>query len=253
MKHFKHILQQEYLRRVGKNPHYSLRAFAQHLDVNHAILSMVLSGKRKITKAMVTKFSKNLGLSPVEVQKFIETEFTESEKDFYLLQNDVFAFISEWYFDAILELTLIPQVNLNPKYISQILGITVFQATYGLELIERLGLLTKDQDGRYKLTYKNSTNILDPDTTTTAQRNYQKSVLEKSLEALESVDRKKRDHTSTTIAIHSKDLPRAKEIIKKFRYDLNTFMQRDESVLNEVYQLQVSFFPLTNAEVSYEN
>lgn len=256
MKDFKNILQQEYLRRVSKNPHYSLRAFAQHLDVNHAILSMVLSGKRKVTKNMVMKFSNALGLSPQETSKYLEEEISEAEKSFFLLQNDVFSFISEWYYDAILELTLVPKTKIEPKTISQILDIPLVQATIALETLERLELLKKNDQGRYEITYKNSINYLDPDTTTSAQKNYQRSVLEKSLEALENIDRKKRDHTSTTMAINSKDLQKAKELIKKFRHDLNAFMQRDESDLDEVYQLQVSFFPLTITDSnrsSYEN
>ncbi|MGE3610967.1 MAG: TIGR02147 family protein [Bacteriovoracaceae bacterium] len=245
MEHFKNILQQEYLRRVRKNSHYSLRAYAQHLNVNHAILSMVLSGKRKITKGMVIKFSTALGLNPEEMNKYLQTEMNEAEQSFFLLQSDVFSFISEWYYDAILELTAIPHARLEPKAIAQILDITVIQATLALETLERLELLKKNDKGRYELAYKNSTNILDHNTTTSAQKNYQKSILEKSLEALETIDRKYRDHTSTTMAISLQDLPAAKELIRKFRQDLNAFMQKDQSRLDEVYQLQVSFFPLT--------
>jgi uncharacterized protein (TIGR02147 family) len=256
MQDFKNLLQSEYLKRVSKNKSYSLRAYAQHLGINHATLSTLLSGKRKVTKATVLTLSRALGLSPDEVTRFLVNESQEhtlEEKAFHLLQNDVFSFISEWYYDAILELSLIPHIQIEPKAIALILNITTLQATMALDILERLELFKKDENGKFVITYKNSTNILDPETTTSAQKNYQKSVLEKSIEALESVDRKKRDHTSTTMAISSKDLPKAKEIIKKFRHDLNAFMQKDESSLDEVYQLQVSFFPLTNKEVSYEN
>ncbi len=259
METFKGLLQQEFLRRVSKNKNYSLRAYAQYLGINHATLSTILSGKRKITKPTVITLSKALGLGPEEVQKFLSGESTPEsmeERDFFLLQNDVFSFISEWYFDAILELSVIPHVNLSPKAISAVLNISVPQASMAIETLERLELLKKNDEGKYVITYKNSSNILDPDTTTSAQKNYQRSVLEKSIEALENMDRKKRDHTSTTMAISSQDLPKAKEIIKKFRQDLNAFMQRDESALDEVYQLQVSFFPLTENTTqgsTYEN
>lgn len=253
MEDFKNVLQQEYLRRVSKNRSYSLRAYAQHLGINHATLSTILSGKRKITKATVLTLSKSLGLSPSEVTKFIASEQNIEQKAFHLLQNDVFSFISEWYFDAILELSLIPRVNLEPRAIALTLNISVVQAALALETLERLELLTRDANGNFKLTYQNTSNVLDPDVTSSAQKNYQRSVLEKSLEALESIERTKRDHTSTTMAINAKDLPKAKEIIKKFRHDLNAYMQRNVNGLDEVYQLQVSFFPLTNKGASYEN
>jgi uncharacterized protein (TIGR02147 family) len=159
-----------------------------------------------------------LGLTPEEVDKYLQNEIEEAEKSFFLLQNDVFSSISEWYYDAILELTLVPRVRLEPKAIAQVFEIPIMQATLALETLDRLELLKKNEKGRYEITYKNSTNILDPDTTTSVQRNYQKSILEKSLEALETINRKKRDHTSTTIAIDSKDLPAAKKLVKKFRH-----------------------------------
>lgn len=253
MEDFKNILQHEYLKRVSKNKSYSLRAYAQYLGINHATLSTILSGKRKITKDTVLNLSKALGLSPIDVAQFIANDHTMEGQVFHLLQNDVFSYISEWYYDAILELSLIPRFRLEAKVIAVSLDISTLQASMALETLERLGLLKKDNNGMLVVAYQNSSNILDPDSTNSAQRNYQRSVLEKSLEALESIERMKRDHTSTTMAINANDLPKAKEIIKKFRHDLNAFMQRDTSTLDEVYQLQVSFFPLTNKEVSYEN
>jgi uncharacterized protein (TIGR02147 family) len=249
MEIFKSHLQQEFLKRLGNNPSYSLRAYAQHLNINHATLSTILSGKRKITKATVLKLAKNLNLSPEEINHFLNFKIEEAlpeEKSFYLLQNDIFSFISEWYFDAILELSLISQVKLNPQNIASILGIPVLQATFALDTLVRLELLTISENGKYLVTHKNSTNILDHDTTTSAQLRYQRSILEKSLQALENIERKKRDHSSVTMAINPQDLPEAKELIKKFRHDLNAFMQRVDVELNEVYQLQVSFFPLSS-------
>jgi len=247
MEQFRAYLQQEFVKRTTKNPSYSLRAFAQHLDINHATLSSLLSGKRTITKATIQKISRALDLSPEELARFMETSsITNSKTDnYFFIQQDAFACMSEWYFDAILELTLIPNFNLESKIISQSLGISNLQAKIALETLERLELLIKDANGKYKLQHKNSINILDSDFTSAANRKYQKSILIKSLEALEKTDRKMRDHTSTTMAINKNDLPKAKELIKRFRHDLNAYLQRAETKPDEVYQLQISFFPLT--------
>lgn len=255
MENFKNLLQQEFLRRVSKNPHYSLRAYAQFLGIHHATLSTLVSGKRKITIATVNALSKKLGLTPEEVNQYLQRPVSDSERDFYLLQNDVFALISDWYFDAILEMSLVPRITLEAKTIASLLNISVLQASLALEVLERLSLLKLDAKGKYVMTYKNSTNILDPETTSSAQKKYQRAILEKSLDALENIDRRKRDHTSMTMAINGKDLPAAKDLIKKFRHDLNAYMQRHEPSMDEVYQLQISFFPLTgdSPRSSYEN
>lgn len=248
MQIFKTYLQQEFVKRTTKNPSYSLRAFAQHLGLNHATLSTLISGKRKMTQATVEKIAKALNLGPDEIKNFIEgssSKETTTPAQYFLIQQDAFTAISEWYFDAILELSTIPYFNLEPSVIAQSIGITKLQAKIALETLERLELLVKDKRGRYKLQHQNSINILDPDFTSAANRKHQKSILEKSIDAIESVDRKNRDHTSTTMAINISDLPKAKQLIQKFRHDLNAFLQREESKPNEVFQLQVSFFPLT--------
>jgi uncharacterized protein (TIGR02147 family) len=260
MHEFRAYLQQEFVRRTTKNQSYSLRAFAQHLGTNHATLSSILSGKRQITRATIQRMAKALDLGPAEVERF-ESACKKSKgprgegegplakepvtPSYFVIQQDAFAAMSDWYFDAILELALIPRFNLQPEVIAPSIGISELQARIGLETLERLELLTKDEAGRYRLQNQNSTNLLSPEFTSAANRKYQRSVLEKSIEALERVDRKDRDHTSTTMAIEIKDLAVAKELIQKFRHELNAFLQRDGAEPDGVYQLQVAFFPLT--------
>lgn len=247
METFKAYLQQEFIKRTNKNPSYSLRAFAKHLGLNHATLSTLMSGKRKITRVTIEKIAKSLNLGPNELQKFT-TDSSANEPTsnrYFLIQQDAFAAISEWYFDAILELSLIPQFKLEPSLIAHSIGISELQANIALETLERLELLIKDKNGRYQLQHQNSINILDPDFTSAANRKHQKSILEKSIEAIDSVERKNRDHTSTAMAININDLPKAKQLIQKFRHDLNAFLQREDTKPNEVFQLQVSFFPLS--------
>ena len=128
------------------------------------------------------------------------------------------------------------------------MNISELQAKLALETLERLDLLKKNNRGKYILQEKNTTNELDLDFTNAAKKKYQKSILEKSSKALEDLPRTKRDHTSTTMAIDSADLPKVKELIQKFRKELNKYLQRDDVNPDQVYQLQVSFFPLTNIE-----
>jgi plasmid maintenance system antidote protein VapI len=245
MQEFKSYLQQEFVKRTAKNPAYSLRAFARQLKINHATLSTMISGKRKITESTFIKLSKNLNLSPEELSQFQSLNKESLSPNYFLIQQDAFAAMSEWYFDAILELCFISKFRLEPEIIAQSIDITHLQAKIALDTLERLELLTKDKKGQFKLRHQNSVNILDTNFTSAANRKYQKSVLEKSIKSLESVDRKFRDHTSTTMAIPMKDLPKAKELVQKFRRELNSFLQRPGVKPDQIYQLQVSFFPLT--------
>jgi uncharacterized protein (TIGR02147 family) len=248
MESFRAYLQREFVRRSDKNPNYSLRAYANSLKVNHATLSTILSGKRKITDQTVLKLAQALTLGPQDIETFLSQPEADREQNeqYYLIQQDAFELMSEWHFDGILEMSLIPHIKLTPTLIAEAFGISAVKAQLALETLERLNLLSVDKQGRYKLTHKDTTNILDPDMTSAAQIKHQKGIIEKSLDVLESVPREKRDHTSTTIAMDIKDLPETKKRIQKFRQDLNKFLQRKKAQPNQVYQLQVAFFPLTD-------
>lgn len=236
---FKNILQQEYLRRSSKNSSYSLRSYAQFLGIHHSTLSGLLSGKRSITKKTVTSLSLKLGLYP---DNFIKKDkFSLPQHSF--LEEDIFNRISEWYFDAILELSKVKSFDFTTPNISRYLNLNETQVAMAIETLLRLNLLKKTKNG-IKIVHENSTNLSSNEKTSAAMRKYQKSILEKSIEALELVDRIDRDHTSTTLAIKKSDLPKAKQIIKDFRYKLNALLQQNDKDFDEVYQLQVSLFPL---------
>lgn len=247
MEAFRTHIQREFQERQARNKHYSLRAFAQSLGLSHATLSSILSGRRKLTYKAAQKLATALALGPEEIARLLgTTPETQTSRPYHLVQQDAFSAISEWYFDAILELALIPRVRLSPAFIADALDISPTKAAEALATLERLELLKKDRTGRYRTQHEFSSNILDADFTSLAHRKYQRQVLEKSIEALQSVPRAERDHTSITMAIHREDLPEAKARIKKFRQELNQFLQRKEVQPNEVYQLHVGFFPLTD-------
>jgi uncharacterized protein (TIGR02147 family) len=259
---FRLFLQNELIRRCEKNPHYSLRAFAKTLGVHHASLSGILAGKRPLTSKTVNKFCLALNLSPTETRGFIEltkknsrfsTQLSAQESAPVLnheeLTLDTFMSISEWYHDAILELTHIRNFKANPKWIAKALGITASEVNIAAERLQRLELLEISQDGTWVDLSRNNTTNVTNDFTSIALRKYQKKILELSIHALENLPRTQRDHTSTTIAIQSSDLAEAKERIKEFRFELAAFLQRDGVEPDSVFQLALSFFPLTRPEI----
>ncbi len=247
---FRSYLQIEFVGRCRKNPKYSIRAFARSLGVHSGTLSAILSGKRKLSESMVQLLGKKLGLSPSEIDQFrLAIRHTDENHQiqitFHQLSQDSFVSISEWYHDAILELTRLPGFLPESKWIAGRLSISVVEANAALERLKRLGLLKIQDIGTWTASYENDTNILDPDFSSVAMRKYQKQVLELSTIALEEVPKTLRDHTSTTLAIRKADIHEIKQKIKKFRYELASYCQRPDVDPDEVYQLSVSFFPLT--------
>lgn len=251
---FRHYLQEELLSRCRKNPNYSLRSFAKSVGMNHGILSLVLRNKRSLTSQMIHKIGLALNLNEKELENYIvqlkpQTKAQKTKiKKINQLTVDMFNIISDWYHDAILELSRIKGFQATPEYISKKLGITVFEARTAIERLIRVGLVEVNEKGQWIETLGDNTTAVNVDTTNFALRNLQKQVLEKSIRALEDVPKVHRDHSCMTMAINSKDLQEAKEKIKKFRHELMSYMQKNTSKYDEVYQLAVSFYPLTQIQ-----
>ncbi|MES2769983.1 MAG: DUF4423 domain-containing protein [Bdellovibrionota bacterium] len=245
---FRLLLQQEFAHRTAKNPNYSLRSFARYLDFDHSSLSGILSGKRAITHKTIQKLSPKLNLKPrVYMHLLSGLSFAEMTTDHQRLEESTFSYMSEWVYDAVLELTRVKGFKFSDETVAKKLGINIIYARSVIQTLLSLKLLCKEGKN-YKLALKRTTNLSSNEHTSAALRKYQKSLLEKSILALDTVERSERDHTSSTFAINKEDLPKIKKIIQKFRYEISEFVQRKEEKMNDVYSLQVSFFPLTQIQ-----
>lgn len=250
---FRTYLQEELVKRCRANPRYSLRAFAKSLGIAHATLSALLSGKRPFTKNTILRISQSLNLSPKESQYFVQQALLDifqeqvNEKIYLEFTMDNFLATSEWYYDAILELTKTKKFKSNVKWISQALNLTQAEVKLAVERLQRLGLLSIDDSGRWTDLVPNASTIINNDFTNSALRKYQKQILELSAKSIDEVDIDLRDHTSMTLAIRVEDLPFVKEKIKKFRRQITACLEKTEKTPDQVYQIAISFFPLSRA------
>jgi transcriptional regulator with XRE-family HTH domain len=71
---FRAVLQAEFERRRATNPRYSLRAFAQFLGTDHATLSQVLRGKRRVTARSVRTLGRKLRLAAAVIAEHCSIE-----------------------------------------------------------------------------------------------------------------------------------------------------------------------------------
>src|ERR1700733_11819237 len=95
----------ELISRQRRNPAYSLRSFARDLGISPAALSQVLNSKRNFSRTNLTKVIEKLGLSPSEKNRAFQ-ELSSGAADladdqFMTLHDDVFRFMSDWYYFAI--------------------------------------------------------------------------------------------------------------------------------------------------------
>ena len=138
------LLEDELHLRKKKNNLYSLRAFAQNLELSPAYISMVLSRKRHLSLKKAIYIAKKLKWNRQKQKYFVnllefENPQSESTRDlaahnlnelgkneiqFNALQVDTFAAISEWHYNAILALLSIKKSKNTITSISKKLGIS---------------------------------------------------------------------------------------------------------------------------------
>lgn len=247
-RNFKQLLQEELVARCRNNPNYSLRSFARALQIEPSALSQMINGKRPITEKMKLRLGAALGLSTDQIRKLPASEDMSSGKaseiHFQQLALDTFAVISDWYHYAILELTYLDDFQTDAQWISQRLGITKSEVNIAVERLLRMQLLKKTPKGKWIDASENGElTHLTPSETSDAARKYQCQLLELSKKAVQEVPLAKRNHTSATLCFDPEDLQLAIAKIAEFRRSFARELQPKKA--KDVYQLQISFFPLT--------
>lgn len=237
--HLRSHVQKEFKKRCGKNDAYSWRAFSIFLGIDQSYLSKMIKGNRKISKRIVAILQEKLGL------RFSDTEVIVENKSTYVdLSESEFAAICEWYHFAIIELIKIPGHAINASFIAKRLGIDEELATNALGRLRDRGLIRMTSGRWYVNSDGNSwTNNFS---TSESRKLLQKTFLEKSITALENVPFEHRDHGSLTVSVSRSQIPALKEKMRQIRQDLGKSIQDAAGKPDEVYQLTISFFPLTN-------
>ncbi len=236
------LLNVEFERRQEKNIKYSLRAFARDLGVHAATLSHIIKRKRVPVLAFRKKIYQKLKLS-VDQITYLETRPDEVFR-FTKMEMDIFLSLSNWYYDAIVELLRTKGFKSEVSYVAKKLGITQEEANTALNRLFQLGIIKKMPNKTWIASTEN-TIAYGGDQTNFALQKLQREIMEKAIVSLEKIPKINREQASMVMAINQNDLPEVKKRIKEFQQELCKFLQRPNREANEVFQLVTAFFPLT--------
>ncbi|MGZ3808501.1 MAG: TIGR02147 family protein [Bacteriovorax sp.] len=236
--------------KTKKNPLFSMRAFARMVDVSPAVLSRILSGKRKLTFNLAVRIADALALGPQErelLYSFYLSRSTDGlsdegkkEKE---LSIDCFNAMKEWYHYGITQLFYIEGFREDHKWMAKMLSISELEVKLAIERLIRLEILDRNEDGKL---FRTATHFsTTTDIASAGIRHFQKQLLEKAITSLESDDIHERDITSITVAINEDKMKEAKAEIKKFRLHMSEFMGEGEKT--RVYNLGIHLIPLSKS------
>lgn len=243
------FLNQQLSSKRDLNPYYSLRAFAQKLDLSSGKLSEYLSGKRKISFQTAIKIADRLNLPADLKEKLLCTVINEknkkikgSTKSFNQLHKDELSLIKNWEHFAILSLfeTIEDEIIPNEQWVAKRLGISVNRSVQAINRLTRLGYILKLNDGLKCI----KTNITTTsDISSQDIRDSHKQSLKQVIDNIDQVDIQLRDISSITMAINTEKIPIAKKMIKDFRRNLMLLLEEDNQT--EVYNLNIQLFPVS--------
>lgn len=245
---------------------YSYLNFSEDLGFSKTnVLHLIIRGKRPLTSKAAVKVADILQLQGKDRKYFEELVAYQNSRDSMereLLFQDLLQlkakevkeedtllaqleFFSEWFHSAIYELCFTDSFTSDPKGLAALLTprIRPEQARKSLELLERLGLLTRDEaTGTYKPT---SSRISTGDEIASlAITRYHQKMIELGKESLTAIRPQARDVSSVSIAIPSSLVPELKKEISQFRKKLLNMAEQAGNA-DVVYQTNIQFFPLS--------
>lgn len=237
----------------AKNPGFSLRSFAKRLRVTPAELSLILNGKRRVTRKMALKLSDRLALDPARAEKLLASlptrlprrkASTPSVLKYIQLSSDEFNVIADWYHLAILSLAETQGFVSEAEWIARRLGIRLREAESAVQTLLRLGML-EERAGAWVASGKEFRSTYDvPDSS--VRKNHAQG-LELARAALDEVPVELRDFGASIIAADPDLLPAAKQRLRELRREIVELLESGQK--KEVYRLSVQLIPLSRGNL----
>ena len=239
--------------------------FAQAAGFSSPVyLKYVSEGRFNLSDAAVERVAKAMHLADYEQEYFAEmVKFDHAKKDAdkkaifkkmlsiaeahktKILEGDAFRFFEDWKNPVIRELA--PSMpGAKPLALAHACRpeITAAEISNTLKFLLKAGLLKKDENGNYVQTEKSVTTG-DMDVTPVAVRGMHRQMGEFALEAIEGVAQDKRHFSGITLGITHDAYEEIVEEIAECRKRIIAIATKNAAT-DEVYRLNMQFFPMTN-------
>jgi uncharacterized protein (TIGR02147 family) len=229
---------------------------------SRGFVTQIIQGKSKIPKDKIRKFGEALGLKKNEQDYFellilFDQAKTHREKNEYFKElvsqfsmriqhigPDKYEFYSNWYYSAIRSLLAYYPFTGDYNRLSQQLvpSITPGQAKKAIEVLKRLSLIIKKEDGYYHLTDR----IVSTGDSVgqMALINFQQATMDLAKAAIEQFPREQRDSSTLTLGLSEKGYQEVVEKIATLRKELLEVARFDHGI-DRVIQVNLHAFPLS--------
>ena len=256
-------------KKVTRN--FSFRYFSAKAGIKSPVfLKLVIDGKRNLTEMMIRRFITALELSKKQATffrnlvLFNQAKTAEQKQEHYricknmqglvnehLLKNDQYDYFNKWYTPVVREIICLYDFQDNFALIGQCIipPVTPVQVKKAIELLLRLKMISKENDGTYRQTHSAITT--GSEVTALAVRSFNRTMLEKASDALDRFATSQRFITSQTLGVSQTAYDLLVQEIQVFQERVTAIVSQDENS-SKVCQLCVQLFPLSKNPVDFE-
>lgn len=261
------FLKDYYNEQKNSKKYFSYRYFSKKAGINaSAFLYYVIEGKRNLTKNSIEKICKAIGLSRDQGEYFENLVFfnqarTIVEKTMYYsrivecrkpldiktLDKDQYEFYAKWHHSIIREIASMMDFKDDYALLGSFLipPVSAKETQASIALLERLGLIERDENGLYHRT--DAVIGVQP----TGQdafviEKFQLEMLDLSRKSFDVIPRTERLSASTTFSISKATFDLFKMKTREFRKELLEIAKMDNEP-HRVYQFTFNLFPTTRS------
>lgn len=251
--------------RKTTNPRFSHRLFARLAgQKSPSLLLQVVQRKRNLTDATARAFAGAMKLDDDRTTFFLalvaldQAETDEARNEAWAtisaerrfraarkIDGDAFRYLSRPELPAIRELASTAGFRDDPAWVAAALRppIPVDDAAEALGLLQRLGMLVRDGDGRLRPA---ETSVATPrEVGTLAVHNYHREMATRAAQAIDKVAPAERHYLGLTLAIAPELVPVLKEHLNALQARLLDLADASELPRRRVVQLNLHLFPLS--------
>jgi uncharacterized protein (TIGR02147 family) len=259
------FLKDFYEARKARNAFFSYRYLGKALNLDAGFLVKVMQGKLALPEKCIQPLIKICALEGREIEYFRELVFygrAKTAKDIKLhferlisirdleprkVEMAQYSFYQKWYHSAIQGLLLFHEFKGDFKALAAKMSptISIKEAKESIQLLQDLGFIRKQEDGRY--TVEDARITTGDKWQSVAIRAFQEESLKLATESLTRHPKEVRDISTVTITLASKNLEEVKARVKELRQSLLHLHSEGEPP-DSVYQVNIQVFPLTQVE-----
>ena len=258
-------LRSEFEGRYQRNGHYSLRAFARDLEVAPSTLSLILNGKRGLSRKSAGKLCELLRWSKVDSDLFKALVNLESYRSLAkikvaqaqvlqmqhslrtkIVDGDTFRILSDWQHFAILQLTSLKNFQSDLTWMAKALKLPKPVVRDSVSRLQRTGLLSVQGDGKLKAAQ--SVTLAPDQSAPAAFRIFHRQILQQALQAIDEIPTGERHLNSSLIPVRETDYLAITETICKFHRKLVRDYGCANAAADSVYAFSTQYFPVVSKE-----